>query len=64
MLVEAGLSPKFLRKSCAGLVDLMPHARVVTLEHSGHHIGLDVRDELIGILRESVPPPAAPTTGD
>ena len=65
-LVEAALSPRFLRKSCARLGDVMPQARVVTLERSGHHIALDARDELIAILRERVAelPAAAPATGD
>ena len=52
-LVDAGLSPDFLRKSCHRLSKLMPQAHQVTLDHCGHWIGVDARDELIGILRSA-----------
>jgi pimeloyl-ACP methyl ester carboxylesterase len=52
-IIEAGLSPSFLRRSCERLKGLMPRARTVTLANSGHHVGLDAADELIGILREA-----------
>ena len=58
-LVEAALSPPFLRKSCARLQQLMPQARVVTLERSGHYVGLDAREEVLGLLRGAAG--AAPT---
>ena len=32
-------------------VELMPQARTVTLEHSSHHVGIDVREELLALLR-------------
>ena len=51
-IIEARLSPAFLRGSCERLKRLMPQARTVTLENSGHHVGLDAADELLGILRE------------
>ena len=53
-IVEAELSPAFLRRSCDRLRRLMPQAEIVTLEHSGHHIGVDARDDLLRILREAV----------
>ena len=58
-IIEAGLSPSFLRRSCERLKGLMPQARTVTLANSGHHVGLDAADELIGILREAEPATAA-----
>jgi hypothetical protein len=36
-IIEAGLSPAFLRRSCERLKRLMPQARTVTLANSGHH---------------------------
>jgi pimeloyl-ACP methyl ester carboxylesterase len=53
-LVEAMLSPPFLRRSCARLRRLMPQARVVTIDRAGHHITLDARDELLAIVRAAV----------
>ena len=53
-IVDAALSPLFLRRSCRRLRRLMPQARSVTLERSGHHIGLDSPDELREILRGAV----------
>lgn len=53
-LVEAELSPSFLRRSCARLRGLLPKARVVRMKTS-HHITIDARDELLQILRESAP---------
>jgi pimeloyl-ACP methyl ester carboxylesterase len=52
-IIEARLSPAFLRRSCERLKRLMPQARTVTLANSGHHVGLDAADELLGILREA-----------
>lgn len=51
-IIEAGLSPAFLRRSCERLKRLMPQARTVMLANSGHHVGLDAADELLGTLRE------------
>lgn len=53
-IVEATLSPPFLRRSCARLRELMPQARVVTMENVGHHITIDARAELLAILREAL----------
>ena len=52
-IIEAGLSPPFLRRSCERLKGLMPRARSVTLADSGHAVGLDAADELIDILRSA-----------
>jgi pimeloyl-ACP methyl ester carboxylesterase len=52
-IIEAGLSPVFLRRSCERLKGLMPQARTVTLANRGHHVGLDAADELISILRDA-----------
>lgn len=65
-LIDCRLSPPFLRKSCDRLRALMPQASAVTLERSGHHVGLDARDELATLLRAVVAqgdPPAYPLTG-
>jgi lipase len=53
-IVDCKLSPPFLRRSCQRLRGLMPQARAVTLEHSGHHIGVDAREELVALLRDVV----------
>jgi pimeloyl-ACP methyl ester carboxylesterase len=58
-IIEAGLSPAFLRRSSKRLKRLMPQARTVTLANSGHHLGLDAADELLGILREATTATAA-----
>jgi non-heme chloroperoxidase len=58
-IVEAGLSPPFLRRSSERLERLMPRARTVTLANSGHHVGFDAADELLAILREATAAPAA-----
>jgi pimeloyl-ACP methyl ester carboxylesterase len=58
-IIEAGLSPPFLRRSCERLKRLMPQARTLTLANSGHHVGLDAPDELLGLLREATTTPAA-----
>jgi hypothetical protein len=36
----------------------MPQADAVTLEESGHHIGVDAREELVALLRDLVAKPA------
>jgi non-heme chloroperoxidase len=58
-IVEAALSPPFLRRSCARLKRLIPQARIVTLADSGHHVGVDAADELLGILRAAITATAA-----
>lgn len=51
-IVDAKLSPPFLRKSSERLRRAMPRARTVTLEHAGHHVMIDARDEALAILRD------------
>jgi pimeloyl-ACP methyl ester carboxylesterase len=53
-LIDAALSPDFLRRSCSRLARLLPQATPVTLEQSGHYVGVDARDELLALLREAV----------
>lgn len=53
-IVECKLSPSFLRRSCGRLRELMPQARTVTLQESGHHVGIDAREELVALLRNVV----------
>ena len=53
-IVDCKLSPSFLRRSCGRLRELMPQARTVTLEESGHHVGIDAREELVALLRNVV----------
>lgn len=52
-IIDAKLSPSFLRRSSHRLKQMLPQARNVTLEHSGHWIGLDAHDELLKVLREA-----------
>ena len=59
-IVDCKLSPSFLRRSCGRLRELMPQARTVTLEQSGHHVGIDAREELVALLREVVAEGSAP----
>ena len=54
LLIEAAQSPAFLRRSCARLRRLIPQARAEVLERSGHAVGFDALDEVIGLLREFV----------
>jgi pimeloyl-ACP methyl ester carboxylesterase len=49
-IVDAGLSPSFLRRSSHRLKQLLPQARQVTLQQSGHWVAVDAHDELIRIL--------------
>jgi pimeloyl-ACP methyl ester carboxylesterase len=53
-IVDCELSPSFLRKSCGRLRELMPQARRVTVEASGHYVGMDAREKLVGLLRDVV----------
>ena len=53
-LVEARLHPPFLRRSCARLKRLLPQARVIELERSGHAVNVDAREEVVAILRDVV----------
>ncbi len=50
-IIDAELSPTFLRKSCARLRRAMPQARNITIERAGHHVAFDARDELLEVLR-------------
>jgi pimeloyl-ACP methyl ester carboxylesterase len=58
-IIEAALSPGFLRRSCERLKRLMPEAQTVTFANSGHHVGLDAVDELLGFLRQATSATAA-----
>jgi pimeloyl-ACP methyl ester carboxylesterase len=51
-IIDAKLSPPFLRKSTERLRRALPRARHVTIERAGHHITVDARDELLAILRD------------
>jgi pimeloyl-ACP methyl ester carboxylesterase len=51
-VVDAPLSPPFLRKSSERLRRAMPQARCMTIEKSGHHIMIDARDQSLSILRD------------
>jgi non-heme chloroperoxidase len=62
-IIEAELSPAFLRRSCERLKGLMPQARAVTVANSGHHMGLDAADELLGNLRQAITATAVSETG-
>ena len=50
-LVDAKLSPRYLRRSADRLARLLPRAERVTLDRSGHWVGVDARDELLDLLR-------------
>ena len=52
-IVDAALSPSFLRRSSHRLEQLLPQARRVTLEKSGHWVGLDAHEDLLRILRDA-----------
>jgi pimeloyl-ACP methyl ester carboxylesterase len=53
-IVEAEQSPPFLRRSCARLKRLIPQARTLALEHSGHAVNVDAPDEVVAILRRVI----------
>jgi pimeloyl-ACP methyl ester carboxylesterase len=53
MIVDAALSPSFLRRSSHRLKQMLPRAHHVTLEHSGHWVALDAHDDLLRILRDA-----------
>ena len=61
-LIEAALSPPFLRRSCRRLKQLLPQASTVTLEQSGHWVGADARAELLALLREAAEVDASPAS--
>ena len=52
-LVSCALSPPFLQKSSRRLRELLPRARTITLDHAGHHVTLDAREDVVRILREA-----------
>ncbi|HMI80827.1 MAG TPA: alpha/beta hydrolase [Solirubrobacterales bacterium] len=56
-IIDAALSPTFLRRSSERLKRLLPQARTITLEHSGHYVSVDARDELLTVLREAIEVP-------
>ncbi len=51
-IIDARLSPSFLRKASARLQGGLPHARVITLPNAGHHVTIDARHEVLSALRE------------
>ncbi len=53
-IVGCALSPPFLHKSVKRLRGLMPQARSVTFETSGHAVAVDAREELLELLRGAV----------
>ena len=55
-IIDAKLSPPFLRRSCRRLVRLLPQASRVTFENSGHWVGLDAREDLIKVIRTAIRP--------
>lgn len=57
-IVDAALSPSFLRRSCERLKQLLPQAKAVTFENSGHYVSVDARDELSALLRDAVAAPS------
>jgi pimeloyl-ACP methyl ester carboxylesterase len=62
-IIDAKLSPSFLRKSSERLRRAVPQARCVTLGSSGHHVMIDARDEVLANLRDVVgATTAAPAT--
>ena len=52
-IIDAALSPTFLRRSSQRLKRMLPQARQVTIQNSGHWIALDAREDLIRSLREA-----------
>ena len=52
-IVDAGLSPPFLRRSSHRIRQMLPQARNLTLEHSGHWVALDAHEDLLTILRDA-----------
>ena len=63
-IVDARLSPPFLRRSSHRLKQLLPHSHMVTLEHSGHWVAVDAREDLLGILRDAAHRPQSPCGSD
>jgi len=57
-IIEAALSPSFLRRSCERLKQLLPQAKTVTLENSGHYVSVDAGDDLLALLWETVAAPS------
>ena len=50
-IIEAALSPPFLRRSVGRLRELIPQARLMTLEHAGHAVAVDDRAAVLALLR-------------
>ncbi len=51
-IIDAKLSPPFLRRSSERLRRAIPQARKITFENAGHHIVIDAREELLATLRD------------
>ena len=52
-IIEAALSPPFLRRSVRRLRELIPQAEMKTLEHAGHAVAIDDRAATLALLRSS-----------
>ena len=52
-IVDAALSPPFLRRSSQRIRQMLPRARNLTLEQSGHWVALDAHENLLTILRDA-----------
>lgn len=50
-IIDGKLSPSFLRRSAERLKHLLPQARAISVEKSGHWFALDARAELLDLLR-------------
>ena len=50
-IIDGKLSPSFLRRSAERLKHLLPQARAISVEKSGHWLALDARAELLDVLR-------------
>ena len=57
-IVDPRLGPPMFRRSVERLRELLPKARVVTLEESSHIVMLDAREDVLDVLRRAVTEPA------
>ena len=54
-IIDGKLSPAFLRRSAERLKHLLPRARAISIEKSGHWLALDAHAELLDLLRAERP---------
>ena len=57
-IVDPKLGPAVFRRSVERLRELLPKARLVTLDRSSHIVMLDAREEVLDVLRRAVTEPA------